>query len=501
MDLISQIFGAVFAPGPMIAMIGASVLGVFIGALPGLNPVMAIALLLPLTYSMEPLVALGAVAGIYNGSMYGGAIPAILLRIPGTPAAIATTFDGFPMAQKGEAARALKIACWSSAIGGTASAIALMTIGPVLARMTLVFGPAEYFWIAMFGMASIGVMVGDDAAKGLMAAVFGLLLGTVGLDQLSGTPRFTFDQPWLLSGLDLIVILVGLYALPPVIALAEQADLRGLSASALQLKSVRVPWPEIRSLIPTWLRSSLIGIGVGILPGAGGNIAAFLSYNAAKSASEDPDSFGRGNPAGVAAAECGNNSDNAASMIPALTLGIPGNVVAALVLGALLIHGLQPGPQLFHQNPAVVGGFMLQMLLTSLLILAVGGAAATRVFAQVQRLPGVLLVPMIVILMAVGVYVINGRVIDLWVMFAAGLAGYVLEKLSVPLAPIVLGLILGPMAEQSVRRALLISRGDATELVTRPVSAVIALATLALVLWPILRACRRRAKAPADPDS
>lgn len=501
MDVLNEILGGVFALGSMAAMIGASILGVFIGALPGLNPVMAIALLLPLTYSMEPLVALGMVAGIYNGSMYGGAIPAILLRIPGTPAAIATTFDGFPMAQRGEAARALKIACWSSALGGTASAIALMTIGPVLARATLAFGPAEYFWIAMFGMASIGVLVGRDAVKGLMAAVLGLLMGTVGLDQLSGTPRFTFDQVWLLSGLDLIVILVGLYALPPVIALAEAADLKGLSAAALRLEPAKVSWREVRGLIPTWVRSSLIGIGVGILPGAGGNIAAFLSYNAAKSASKEPESFGKGNPAGVAAAECGNNADNAASMIPALTLGIPGNVVAALVLGALLIHGLQPGPQLFHKNPGLVGGFMLQMLLTSLLILAVGGAAATRVFAQVQRLPGVLLVPTVLVLMAVGVYVINGRVIDLWIMFVAGLAGYVLEKVEVPLAPIVLGLILGPMAEQSVRRALLISRGDVTELVTRPISMTIASATLLLILWPILQVWLRARRARAhEPD-
>lgn len=498
MGLISKILGGVFTAGPIVAMIGASILGVFIGALPGLNPVMAIALLLPLSYSMEPLVALGMVAGIYNGSMYGGAIPAILLRIPGTPAAIATTFDGYPMAQKGEAARALKIACWSSAIGGVASAIALMTIGPILARATLYFGPAEYFWIAMFGMASIGVMVGSDAVKGLMAAALGLLLGTVGLDQLSGVARFTFGEVWLLSGLDLIVILVGLYALPPVISLAEAADIKGLSASDLKLEAVKVPWSEVRGLVPTWLRSSLIGIGVGILPGAGGNIAAFLSYNAAKSASDKPESFGTGNPQGVAAAECGNNSDNAASMIPALTLGIPGNVIAALVLGALLIHGLQPGPQLFHQNPGLVGGFMVQMLLTSLLILAVGGAAATRVFAQVQRLPGVLLVPMILVLMAVGVYVINGRVIDLWVMFAAGAAGYILEKINVPLAPIVLGLILGPMAEQSVRRALLISRGDPTELFTRPLSAVIALATLGLVLWPILKSLKARRRAQAQ---
>lgn len=492
MDFFINSLSGLMAVGPITAMLGATLLGVLIGALPGLNPVMAIALLLPLTYSMDPLVALAMVAGIYNGSMYGGAIPAILLRIPGTPASIATTFDGYPMAQKGEAAKALKIACWSSAIGGIVSAIALMTVGPLLARVTLFFGPAEYFWIAIFGMASVGVMVGSDPVKGILAAVIGLLIGTMGIDSLSGQARFTFDQTWLLGGLDLIVVLVGLYALPPVLQLAEKCDLKGLSAAQLRLLAVPFKPGEIRSLFSTWFRSSMIGVSVGILPGAGGNIAAFLSYNAAKNASDDPDSFGKGNPQGVAAAECGNNADNAASMIPALSLGIPGNVVAALVLSALTIHGLQPGPRLFHSNPELVGGFMFEMLLTSILIFLVGGAAATRVFAQIQRLPGVLLVPSILILMCVGVYVINGRPVDLWVMFVAGIAGYFLEKVNVPLAPIILGMILGPMAEQSVRRALLISRGDATELLTRPISAVLALATIAMILWPIVKALRAR---------
>lgn len=496
MEFYTNALSNVLTLAPLTAMIGATILGVFIGALPGLNPVMAIALLLPMTYSMDPLVALGMVAGIYNGSMYGGAIPAILLRIPGTPASIATTFDGFPMAEKGEAAKALKIACWSSAVGGIASAVALMTVGPLLARVTLFFGPAEYFWIAIFGMASVGVMVGSDPVKGIMAAVLGLLIGTIGIDNLSGQARFTFDQTWLLGGLDLIVVLVGLYALPPVLQLAEKADLSGLSAAQLKLTNVPFKRGELRGLLPTWLRASGIGIGVGILPGAGGNIAAFLSYNAVKNASDDPDSFGKGNAQGVAAAECGNNADNAASMIPALSLGIPGNVVAALVLSALTIHGLQPGPQLFHQNPVLVGGFMMEMLLTSVLIFALGGALATRVFAQFQRLPGVMLVPLILILMCVGVYVINGRPVDLWVMLAAGLVGYFLEKVNVPLAPVILGMILGPMAEQSIRRALLISRGDVTDLVTRPISATLALATVLLIAWPIYKAMRRRRAAP-----
>jgi putative tricarboxylic transport membrane protein len=498
MEFYTQALSNVLTFWPIVAMIGATLLGVLIGALPGLNPVMAIALLLPLTYSMDPLVALAMVAGIYNGSMYGGAIPAILLRIPGTPASIATTFDGFPMADKGEASKALKIACWSSAVGGIVSAIALMTIGPLLARVTLFFGPAEYFWIAIFGMASVGVMVGSDPIKGIMAAVIGLLIGTIGIDSLSGQARYTFDQTWLLGGLDLIVILVGLYALPPVLQLAEKCDLKGLSAAQLKLTNTPFKKGEIRSLIPTWFRSSGIGIGVGILPGAGGNIAAFLSYNAAKNASDDPESFGKGNPNGVAAAECGNNADNAASMIPALALGIPGNVVAALVLSALTIHGLQPGPQLFHQNPILIGGFMMEMLITSLLIFLLGGAVATRVFAQFQRLPGVLLVPSILILMCVGVYVINGRPVDLWVMLLAGVVGYFLEKVNVPLAPIILGMILGPMAEQSVRRALLISRGDATELLTRPISATLAVATVLVIAWPLIKAMRRKQAMAAE---
>ncbi len=487
-------FGAVVsltAFSPILAMVGSSILGVLIGALPGLNPVMAIALLLPLTYGMDPLVALGMVAGIYNGSMYGGSIPAILLRIPGTPAAIATTFDGFPMAERGEASKALKIACWSSAIGGMVSSISLLTLGPLLAQVTLAFGPSEYFWVAMFGMASVGVMVGEDMVKGLIAAALGLLIGTIGIDPLSGQARFTFGETWLLGGFDLIVVLVGLYALPPVIELAEKADLKGMSREQLSLKPIKLGWQIFRDHGRTWVRSCLIGIAVGILPGAGGNVASFISYNAAKSASKDPDSFGKGNPDGVAAAECGNNSDNAAAMIPALTLGIPGNVIAALVLGALLIQGIQPGPQLYHENAGLVFGFGIEMFVTSLLLFLVGGMAATRVFAQVQRLPGVVMVPMILVLMAVGVFVINGRIIDLWIMFAFGIAGYLLEKTNVPLAPIVLGLILGPLAEQNVRRALLISRSDWTALFTHPISAVIALATAAIIVGAIVKSKRR----------
>ncbi|MDX5378707.1 MAG: tripartite tricarboxylate transporter permease, partial [Halomonas sp.] len=350
--------------GSLISLFVGTLIGILIGALPGLNPVMAIALMLPLTYGFDPIIALGLVAGIYNGSMYGGAIPAILLNIPGTPAAIATTFDGYPMTRKGEGGLALKTACWSSAIGGIVSALALMTLAPMLAKVTLAFGPAEYFWVAVFGLVSIAVLVGKDVSKGMLSALLGVIIGLVGIDTISGEERFTFDSLYLSGGFELLIVLIGLYAVPPVLEMAEKRNESYFDSDSFRAKPSGGSLGLLRRHWRTWSRSSLIGVAVGILPGAGGNLAALLSYNEAKRKAPDPESFGSGNPVGVAAAESGNSADNAAAMIPSLTLGIPGNLVAALVLGALMIHGLQPGPQLFTRSPDVVFGFMWQMLLT-----------------------------------------------------------------------------------------------------------------------------------------
>ncbi len=339
---------------------------------------MAIALMLPLTYGFDPVIALGLVAGIYNGSMYGGAIPAILLKIPGTPAAIATTFDGYPMTRNGQGGLALKTACWSSAIGGIISAIALMTLAPLLAQVTLAFGPTEYFWVAVFGLVSIAVLVGSDISKGMLSALLGVIIGLVGVDTISGAERYTFDSLYLSGGFDLIIVLIGLYAIPPVLEMAEKSNATYYDAGSFKVDASGNALGLIRQHWRTWTRSSLIGVSVGILPGAGGNLAALLSYNEAKRKSTNPESFGTGNPVGVAAAESGNSADNASAMIPSLTLGIPGNLVAALVLGALMIHGLQPGPQLFTKSPDVVFGFMWQMLFTAMLLLLLGGMVATR---------------------------------------------------------------------------------------------------------------------------
>jgi len=475
-----------------LAMLLGTVIGIVIGALPGLTTTIGLAILIPISFGMSPLVALGLMAGLYNGSIYGGSIPAVLLRIPGTPSSIVTTFDGYPMAKSGNAALALRIACYSSAAGGAISAIAALLLAPPLSLVTLAFGPREYFWVALFGLASISVLLGGDATKGLISAALGLLISSVGMDVLTGRNRFTFGQLELVDGVNLVAVLIGLFALPRILRMAEEAVRTGVPKSDLHFSPGRFTWGLVGSMVPTWMRSSAIGIVVGILPGVGGNIAAFLSYNEAKRASKDPDSFGKGNPLGIAAAECGNSSDNAASLIPTLTLGVPGNAIAALIMGGLLVHGLQPGPALFRDNGDIVYGFLIQMLLTSLLLLVLGGMIATRIFAQVLRVPQILLVPMIVGLMFLGLFTVNNSPFELYLMIAFGLLGYLMERMGFPLPPMVLGAILGGTVELNLRSALMISRGDWTYLLASPISQVLFGLLVLVFLVPLRRAWKTR---------
>ncbi|WP_191083436.1 tripartite tricarboxylate transporter permease [Roseococcus microcysteis] len=478
----------VFAWQNVLAMVVGTIGGIIIGALPGLSATMGIAVLIPLTFGMEPLVALGMMAGIYNGAMYGGAIPAVLLRIPGTPAAVCTTLDGYPMAQRGDAARALQISCLSSTVGGMASAIALIALAPPLVQVTLLFGPAEYFWVAVFGLCSVSVLLGKDPVKGLIAACFGLLLGTVGIDGVSGHERFTFDDMNLAGGLHVVVVLTGLYALPPIFMLAEEAARRKAGEGMAVLRASVGLFHGWTKFIRTWIRSSLIGIAIGILPGAGGSLAAFLAYNEEKRASKDPESFGQGSENGIAAAECGNNADNAAALIPALTLGIPGSAVTAIILGGLLIHGLQPGPALFRDHGDVVYGFMIQMLITSVLIIFFGGVVASRLFANVLRIPSALLAPCVLGLCVVGVYSVQDSMFDVYLMFGFGLIGYCMDRLRFPLAPVVLGVVLGGMAESNLRLALIIAQGDYIQLVSSVVSQIVIAMILVVLAVPLIRA-------------
>ncbi len=476
----------------LLAMAIGVVAGVLLGALPGLTAALGISLLIPLTFGMSPMTALGMMAGIHNGGSYGGAIPAVLLRIPGSPGAIATTFDGHPMALQGRARPALSIAVVSSAIGGMGSALALLILAPPLAQVALAFGPPEIFWVNLFGLASIAVLLGTDPLKGLLAACLGLALGTVGIDQVSGYERFTFDRLELSGGLPLLVVLVGLYALPPAWQMAVDAiDARVESDTPRLERAGRTLWPW-RDLLPTWLRGSLIGIAVGILPGVGGTASSFIAYNEAKRTSRDPDSFGQGNPIGVAAAECANNADNAASMIPALTLGVPGSGLAALMLGGLLVHGLQPGPALFERAPDVVYGYMWSMFITSAMLLVLGGPVATRLFAHVLHLPRVLLMPLIVALTVVGAYTFRNNMFDVYVMLGFGCLGYLLERLAFPAAPLILGLILGPPTEFNLRVSLLLAQGDPSIFWTRPISQGLMVLVGLVLLSPLYPAYKTR---------
>lgn len=481
----------VFSWEVILAMVVGVIGGISIGALPGLTATMGVAVLIPVTFSLAPLTGLGMIAGIYQGAMYGGAIPAILLRIPGTPAAIATTFDGYPMAQNGDAAYALRIALASSALGGVVSALVLMGLAPPLSVFALSFGPAEYFALATFGLASISVLLGGNPIKGLLSACFGLFIGVVGIDPMTGYERYTFGSMYLISGFDMVVLLTGLYAIPPALDMAEQAVKTGAPSSMLKLKKTQTKLSHWLQFWKVWVRSSIIGVTIGIIPGAGGNVASFMAWNETKRASKTPEKFGKGAPEGIAAAECANNGDSSTALIPAITLGIPGNAVSAVVLGGLLVHGMQPGPGLFRDNPEVIYGFMIEMLLTAIIMFVLGRYGA-RIFIQVLRVPPVLLTTMVVPMTFIGAYSIQNSIFDIWMCLVFGLIGYLMEKVDIPVAPAVLAIILGPMAETNLRRGLVINHGDYMFLVERPISGVVLFFTLFILIYPIIKGYRQR---------
>jgi putative tricarboxylic transport membrane protein len=477
----------------ILAMVVGTAAGILVGAIPGLTATLAMALLLPFTYTMSPLVALGMMAGIYNGSMYGGAIPAILMRIPGTPSAVATTFDGYPLAQAGRAKYALHIALVSSTAGSIISALALMIIAPPLVSLALQFGPTEYFWVAVFGLTSVSLLLAGAPAKGLASAMIGVAIGLVGMDMMTGSERLVFGVRHVAGGINLAVMLTGLFAVPPALAMLAYSS-NGSGQADLTGAGLRVR--EAFSLTKTWIRSGLIGVVIGIMPGAGGNLAGILGYAEEKRAAKDDSLFGKGDPRGIAASECANNADNASSLIPTLALGVPGNSVAALMMGAMLIQGLNPGPALFSQHADVVYGFMWQMLITAFLMLGLGLLGA-KLFVNMLRIPAALLAPMILIVCSLGTYASTNAIADVWLMLGFGVLGFLLSRSGYPIAPIVLGAILGPMAESSFRQALLIARGNPVAFVSSPISVVLVIAVTMILVLPLIRRRNKKSEAAA----
>ncbi|WP_111493670.1 tripartite tricarboxylate transporter permease [Marinobacter bohaiensis] len=485
-DQLLTSFYIILEPANALAMLGGTLLGICIGALPGLSATMGIAILIPLSFGLDPLVGLGLMAGIYNGAMYGGAIPSILLGVPGTPASVATIFDGRPMSEQGKGNLALRIAVFSSGIGGTVSALTLVLLAPPLAKVTLMFGPSDYFWVALFGLLSLSLLLGKSLVKGVFAACLGLIMGLIGIDTISGQERFTFGFVELTNGVNIVVVLIGLFGIPPTLKLAKTA-ITGTGPAEISEEKDHEPFRSlVPRLMPTWLKSSGIGVFVGLLPGVGGNMASFLSYNEAKRSSKTPERFGEGAEEGVAAAECGNNADNGSALVPALTLGIPGSSVSAVILGGLLVHGLQPGPALFKESADIVYGFMLQMLITAILLIPIG-IMGSRLFVKVLKIPAAMLIPAVLALSIVGVYAVNNSIFDIYLLLVFGLIGVVLVHFQVPLAPIVLGVILGPMAEENLRLALLIGQNEWTALFPSGLSIGLASFTALVVLFSVFK--------------
>lgn len=472
--------------------------GIVIGALPGLSGTMGIALLVPVTFGMEPVAGVSMVAAIYASATYGGSISAILINTPGTPAGAATALDGYPLTRQGQGAKALAVAAIASTIGGLVSAFALLLIAPPLAQVSLAFSAPEYFLIAIFGLLIIGSLASGSLVKGFAGGVIGLLVATVGIDILTGYPRFTFGTTALQSGIELVPALIGLFSLSQILVLAEGRDgAAGIASDRLRGRALP-SWREFRRLLPTIARSSGLGVFTGVLPGAGGDIGSWLGYNEAKrfAKGEEKKEFGRGSLKGIAGAETANNAVTGGAMVPLLTLGIPGSSATAVILGALTIHGLQPGGALFVDEAdttyAIILGFLLANILMG--ILAIAGA---RWFVLATRVPMNVLVPLIVAFCVVGTFAVNNSLADVWIMLVFGVLGYLLRKCGVPPAPIVLGLILGALAEKGLRQSLVMAQGDVLGYYfSRPLSVVLLGLIVLSLAAPLLAARLRRRAGP-----
>ena len=488
LGLLFKGFGTVLSGYNFVALVLGSFFGIIIGAIPGLTATMGIALLVPFTFGMTPITGIVMLLGIYTGAIYGGGIASILIKTPGTPAAMATTFDGYPMAQKGLAGKAIGIATISSGVGGTFTAVCLAFFAPILANFALRFSAPEYFALAVFGLSVTITLSGRSPVKGFISGTLGLLISMVGLDPMGGFQRFTFGFPELTGGLSFVPMLIGLFALSEGFRQVE-IILTAPRVNAV-IKDILPKLHDLKVCMGAYLRACPIGLIVGITPAIGADTSAFLSYAETKRASKHPELFGTGVPEGVAAAQCGENASTGGDVLPMITLGIPGDAATAVLMGALTIHNLQPGPMLFQNHPETVHEIFAGMILANVCFVILGLAFA-RFFAQVINLDRKYLIPLIFICCMVGSYAINNVFYDLVTCVLFGFIGYLMIRYDFPVAPMVLAQILGGMMESNFRRALTMSRGDPTIFLTRPITVVI----LALAAFTTVVAIRRQRQA------
>jgi len=472
--------------------LGGVMLGTFVGVLPGIGALAAISLCLPLTYYMEPVHALILLAGIFYGAQYGSSTSSILLNIPGTPSAAATCLDGFPMARNGRAGQALFIVTLCSFFGGSFAIVVLMAFAPPLARFALSFGAPEYFAVMLLGLIAASTASPGSTAKGLAMVVFGLILGMVGTDVTSGAYRFTLDFIQLTDGVSLVAMAMGLFGIAEVLSNLTQPEVKPPVGRSFRLQDMLPTREEARLAIKPAIRGSLIGSWVGALPGTGPAIAAFLAYATEKRISRTPQRFGTGAVEGIAAPEAANNASVQAAFIPTLCVGIPGDAVMAFMLGAMILHGIIPGPQFIHEQPDMFWGLVASFWVGNVLLLGLT-LPLIGFWVRILSIPRHILYPTIIFLICVGVYSVNSNIFDVFVAVVFGVVGYFMTALQYPVAPVLLGYILGPLIEENFRRTLFISDGDFRAFVSSPVSAIfLALSALALILPPILNHRRRK---------
>ncbi|GAA3091845.1 tripartite tricarboxylate transporter permease [Pseudonocardia yunnanensis] len=492
MDLLQGIvqgFAVALDPVNILYVFVGVLIGTVIGVLPGLGPTATIALLLPLTYEIEPSTAVILLAGIYYGSMYGGTITSVLLRLPGEAASVVTTFDGYEMAKQGRAGPALGIAAIGSFIGGILAVIGLALLAPPLASLAVSFGPPEYVALTVLGILLVTYLGTGSALKSLSMAALGLLLATIGQDPITGTTRFTFGEVSLFDGLDFVAVAMGLFGVGEILHSLERTE--KVQAVAKKIRNI---WPsrtDLRRSAGAIGRGSVLGFVIGVLPGGGGVVSSLASYALEKRRAKDPSRFGKGAIEGVAGPETANNASSTSAFIPLLTLGIPANVVLALIFGALLVQGITPGPQLIDQHPEIFWGVIASMFVGNLMLLALN-IPLVGVFVQILRVRAGILAAFALLVTMAGVFSINNDVTDMWVVLAFGVLGWLMKKTGFEPGPLVLAFVLGPILERAFRQSMLISGGSLDVFVTRPISGGIFLVMALVVVAGIVTARRRR---------
>ena len=464
-------------------------LGTAVGVLPGIGALAAISLLLPMTYHMSPTAAIVMLAGVYYGAQYGGSTASILMNLPGGPASAVTCLDGYPMAKNGKAGIALFITTIASLVGAMIGLVLLVLFSPAIAEVGLKFGPAELFAMMVLGLVAASSMGTGSPVKGLAMVVMGVLLGMVGTDVNSGAARFTFDIPELMDGINLVALAMGLFGVAEVVRNIHGQD-DSQKIEKVTLRSMIPAREEMRRSYPAMLRGSALGSALGALPGVGPSIAAFMSYAIEKRVAKDPSQFGQGAVQGISAPESANNAAAQTAFVPSLSLGIPGDAVMAIMLGALIIHGITPGPMLINEQPEMFWGLVVSFAIGNLMLVLLN-IPTISIWVSLLRIPFTWLYPAILVFVALGVYSVNNNHFDIYMVAGLGVLGYLFMLLRFEAAPLLLGYILGPMVEENLRRALLLSRGDPVIFFDRPISATLLYVTLAMLGWTLFKFLRR----------